>query len=102
MPERRPDERTQSGMGTFAEKGVAVQSNFHPTVKPLTLMRYLVRLVTPPNGTVLDPFTGSGTTLMAATMEGFNAIGMEMTEEYVPIINGRVLWAKQQVSDTLF
>jgi site-specific DNA-methyltransferase (adenine-specific) len=64
--------------------------NFHPTVKPLTLMRYLVRLVTPPNGTVLDPFLGSGTTAVAATLEGFKWIGCELTAEYLPIIEGRV------------
>jgi site-specific DNA-methyltransferase (adenine-specific) len=64
--------------------------NFHPTVKPLTLMRYLVRLVTPPNGTVLDPFLGSGTTAVAATLEGFKWVGCELTAEYLPIIEGRV------------
>jgi site-specific DNA-methyltransferase (adenine-specific) len=96
LPERRPDERSEVGMGTFAEKGVAVQSNFHPTVKPLTLMRYLVRLVTPPNGTVLDPFAGSGTTLVAAVLENFNSVGMEMTADYMPIIKGRVNWALNQ------
>jgi DNA modification methylase len=62
----------------------------HPTVKPLSLMRWLVRMVTPPNGTVLDPFAGSGTTLEAAISEGFNAIGMEMTEEYLPDIEKRL------------
>ena len=72
------------------------QSNIHPTVKPVALMRHLVRLVTPPDGTVLDPFAGSGTTLVAAVLEGFNAIGCEMTDEYLPIIAGRVEWAKQQ------
>jgi site-specific DNA-methyltransferase (adenine-specific) len=70
--------------------------NFHPTVKPIALMRYLVRLVTPPNGTVLDPFTGSGTTLVAAVLEGFNSIGMELTADYLPIINARVEWALKQ------
>lgn len=70
--------------------------NFHPTVKPIALMRYLVRLVTPPNGTVLDPFTGSGTTLVAAVLEGFNSIGMELTADYLPIIEGRVDWALRQ------
>jgi DNA modification methylase len=104
MPERRPDERNEVGMGTFAEKGVAIQSNFHPTVKPLTLMRYLVRLVTPPNGTVLDPFAGSGTTLVAAVLENFNSVGMEMTADYMPIIKGRVNWALNQNKqpDSLF
>lgn len=70
--------------------------NFHPTVKPLALMRYLVRLVTPPGGTVLEPFAGSGTTLAAAILEGFNAIGCELTADYLPIIEGRIAWAQQQ------
>jgi site-specific DNA-methyltransferase (adenine-specific) len=75
--------------------------NRHPTVKPLALMRYLVRLVTPPGGTVLEPFAGSGTTLVAAILEGFNAIGCELTEDYLPIINGRIQWAhKQRASKT--
>ena len=73
--------------------------NFHPTVKPITLMRYLVRLVTPPNGIVLDPFAGSGSTLVAATMEKFDCIGIEMTDEYLPIIEARVAYA---ITDTLF
>jgi site-specific DNA-methyltransferase (adenine-specific) len=66
------------------------QFNHHPTVKPLTLMRYLVRLVTPPGGTVLDPFTGSGTTGCAARIEGFKFIGIELAKEYVAIARGRV------------
>ena len=70
--------------------------NFHPTVKPIALMRYLVKLVTPPNGTVLDPFLGSGTTAVAAILEGFNWIGCEMTEDYWPIIEARVAWAELQ------
>ncbi len=70
--------------------------NNHPTVKPLDLMRYLVRLVTPPGGTVLEPFAGSGTTLAAAIIEGFNAIGCELTADYLPIIEGRIAWAQQQ------
>lgn len=62
----------------------------HPTVKPLTLMRHLVRLVTPPGGTVLDPFAGSGTTLEAALIEGFHAIGIEREAAYVPLILERI------------
>jgi site-specific DNA-methyltransferase (adenine-specific) len=75
-------------------------ANTHPTVKPVALMRWLVRLVTPPGGTVLDPFAGSGTTLVAATLEGFDAIGIEMTDDYLPIIEGRVAWAEEQAADT--
>lgn len=70
----------------------------HPTQKPLALMRWLVRLVTPPGGTVLEPFAGSGTTLMACVLEGLDSIGIEMTDEYLPIIEGRVAWAEQQAA----
>jgi len=73
------------------------QQNTHPTVKPLALMRYLVRLVTPPGGTVLEPFAGSGTTLAAAILEGFDVIGCELTDDYLPIIEGRIAWAEEQM-----
>lgn len=59
--------------------------NIHPTVKPIALMRYLCRLVTPEGGIVLDPFAGSGTTILAATDEGFGAIGIELNHEYAEI-----------------
>lgn len=62
----------------------------HPTVKPLALMRYLCKLVTPPGGVVLDPFAGSGTTLEAAHLEGFEAIGVELTPDYWPLIEARI------------
>jgi DNA modification methylase len=64
--------------------------NMHPTVKPLNLMRYLVRLVTAPGGTVLEPFAGSGTTLEACIIEGRNIIGIELTDEYLPLIRQRI------------
>ena len=70
-------------------------TNGHPTVKPVALMRHLVRLVTPLGGTVLDPFLGSGTTAVAATLEGFAWIGCELTDDYLPIIQARVAWAEQ-------
>ena len=73
--------------------------NFHPTVKPTALMRYLVKLVTPPGGTVLDPFTGSGSTGKAAILEGFDFIGIELTEDYIPIIEGRLKHAEQMRSE---
>lgn len=77
--------------------GVHERTNFHATVKPLTLMQYLIRLVTPPGGTVLDPFAGSGTTLVAAVKEGFNAIGIELEADHIPLIQGRVSYAESQV-----
>lgn len=62
----------------------------HTTVKPLELMHWLVRLVTPPGGTVVDPFCGSGTTVQAAVEQGFNAIGCEITPEYITDIERRM------------
>jgi DNA modification methylase len=62
----------------------------HPTVKPLALMRWLVRLVTPPGGVVLDPFLGSGTTAHAARAEGFGCVGIEREETYLPLIRARL------------
>ena len=64
--------------------------NKHPTVKPLKLMRYLCRLIAPPGGTVLDPFAGSGATLIAAVEEGFSVIGIEREPEYCEIIRKRM------------
>jgi site-specific DNA-methyltransferase (adenine-specific) len=101
LPIRRPDDRTETGMGTFAEKGVQPAQNFHPTVKPTSLMEYLIKLVTPPNGTVLDPFTGSGSTGKAAILQGFDFIGIEMTEEYLPIIEGRLKHAEAIVAERI-
>ena len=64
--------------------------NNHPTVKPTELMKYLVTLVTPKNGTVLDPFMGSGSTGKAAKLEGFNFIGIELDAEYFEIAKERI------------
>ncbi len=72
------------------QRGTTPRKNNHPTVKPLALMRYLCRLITPPEGTVLDPFAGSGSTLIAAKQEGFNYIGIEMEEEYCKLIKKRM------------
>ena len=80
---------------TASKNGTSPTANHHPTVKPVALMRHLVRLVTPPGGTVLDPFLGSGTTAVAATLEGFAWIGCELTDDYLPIIQARVAWAEQ-------
>lgn len=93
-----------AGEGMFKDRNPQKQ-NFHPTVKPTQLMRYLIKLVTPPGGTVLDPFTGSGSTGKAALLDGFGFVGAELTEEYLPIIEGRLKWASEQVvetDDTLF
>ena len=72
-----------------AGRGGNVKNN-HPTVKPLSLMRYLCKLVTPPNGVVLDPFMGSGSTGCAAVKEGFNFIGFDLDLNYVKIAEARI------------
>ena len=83
--------------GSFNERlgktPTAPRANHHPTVKPTDLMRYLVRLVTPPGGTVLDPFMGSGSTGKAAMLEGFHFVGCEMSPDYMEIAEGRLLAA---------
>jgi len=76
------------------------RANTHPTVKPVDLMRWLVRLVTPLGGTVLDPFLGSGTTLVAALQEGCKAIGIEREAPYVEIAKARV--AHEAAQGSLF
>jgi len=83
--ETRPDKPTNH----------PIRANHHPTVKPTELMRYLCRLVTPPNGTVLDPFLGSGSTGKAATLERFTFIGIEQSAEYAEIANARINHAKE-------
>ena len=69
------------------------RSNNHPTVKPTALMKWLVRLVTPPGGVVLDPFAGSGSTGKAAMLEGFDFIGVELDPEYLEIARARIEFA---------
>ncbi len=74
--------------------------NNHPTVKPTDLMRYLCRLITPPNGIVLDPFMGSGSTGKGAILEGFDFIGMELDPEYVEIAKARIEHAQKEYSES--
>ena len=99
LPEQRHADRKKSdgvGGNNPRNRTNVPKSNFHPTVKPTTLMRYLVKLVTPPGGIVLDPFTGSGSTGKAAILEGFQFIGVELTGDYLPIIEGRLVYANEQ------
>ncbi len=81
----------QSSSDIFSSKvGVRPRANAHPTVKPQSLMRWLVRLVSPPGGLVLDPFAGSGSTGCAAVVEGRQFIGLERSSEYLPIARARL------------
>ena len=75
-------------------EGLDERINHHPTVKPTSLMQYLVRLVTPGGGTVLDPFMGSGSTGKACAYEGFDFIGIDQSAEYVEIARARIAFAQ--------
>jgi site-specific DNA-methyltransferase (adenine-specific) len=76
------------------------RKNVHPTVKPTELMRYLCRLITPPGGTVLDPFMGSGSTGRGAVLEGFNFIGIELDAQYAAIAQARIAAAATSTMTT--
>jgi site-specific DNA-methyltransferase (adenine-specific) len=78
-------------------------ANIHPTVKPIKLMQYLVKMITPPNGIVLDPFCGSGTTGVACKLDGFQFVGMEQDPEYSKIAEGRIKnYNETKSQNTLF
>lgn len=98
---RHSDREKADGVGGDNPRNRTNQArqNFHPTVKPTALMTYLINLVTPPNGTVLDPFTGSGSTGKAAILAGFNFVGIELTEDYYPIIEGRLKHAETKLTE---
>ena len=91
--EQTTDDGRQKSIDNAYQRGETVRKNNHPTVKPVKLMRYLIKLITPPNGTVLDPFMGSGTTGVAC--DGFKFIGIEMDEEYCKIAKARINQNKQ-------
>lgn len=88
LQKKKADTRSDVAAGMWKDKNAAHQ-NHHPTVKPITLMRYLIRMVVPPNGIVLDPFLGSGTTGVAAIQENIDWIGFEMNPDYADIAHRR-------------
>jgi DNA modification methylase len=97
--EDKVSEHNSGGIGrkTSVEKRIDMSrtnapkmKNIHPTVKPIDLMRYLVRLVTPPNGICLDPYLGSGTTAIACEIEKFSWIGIELMPEYAELAKARI------------
>lgn len=92
MPQQMPKAPNGAENAVSANRGSrsGPRENHHPTVKPTDLMAYLCRLVTPPGGTVLDPFAGSGSTGKAAMREGFTFIGIEREAEYIEIAHARI------------
>jgi DNA modification methylase len=91
--DERPSGSSEERRG---KKAVQPRANIHPTVKPTALMRYLCRLVTPPNGIVLDPFMGSGSTGKAAMLEGFRFVGIEREADYIEIARARIEAASRE------
>jgi len=96
MVEREPDSAGMNSPRAGAGRTSGAK-NHHPTVKPTSLMRYLVRLVTPKSGLVLDPFAGSGTTLIAAYREDCRAIGIELDPDYFRMAAHRIDKATAQL-----
>jgi site-specific DNA-methyltransferase (adenine-specific) len=89
------DEQAAQSVSRFfyqakASKSDRGEGNVHPTVKPIKLMEYLIKLITPEGGTVLDPFMGSGTTGVAAVRNGFQFRGIELDEKYFHIAQARI------------
>ena len=92
----RYGEKAQGPLPQQTPSKPVAQRNHHPTVKPTDLMRYLCRLVTPPGGTILDPFMGSGSTGRGAALEGFHFIGIEREPDYLAIAQARIKAAQRQ------
>ena len=93
-----PDIRSDTAKGSYTSKGIAPQSNHHPTVKPLSLTKYLATLIKPPTGgRLLVPFSGSGSEMIGALQAGWEYVeGVELTEEYIPIAEARIkYWLEQ-------
>jgi site-specific DNA-methyltransferase (adenine-specific) len=97
----RDDYRREINTSSGKLRGDVPRANAHPTVKPTELMTYLCRLVTPPGGTVLDPFAGSGSTGKAAIREGFDFIGIEQSTEYFEIAQRRIEHEQNVAADLL-
>ena len=90
MPDGKIENRSAPDIYSCKWHAGHMKTTKHPAEKPVELMQYLIRLVTPPGGIVLDPFAGSGSTLVAAKREGFQYIGIEREAEYVEIAKARV------------
>jgi len=88
--EKKTNDGRNKEIDNAFQRGSTLRNNNHPTVKPIALMRYLCRLITPKGGTILDPFMGSGSTGIGAKLENFNFIGIEKNEDYFNIAKSRI------------
>lgn len=95
-----PDIRSDTAKGSYTSKGIAPQTNYHPTVKPLSLTKYLATLIKPPTGgRLLVPFSGSGSEMIGALQAGWEYVeGVELTEEYIPIAEARIKYWLDKMS----
>lgn len=98
---RNVNDGRATSMDTAYQRGDTQRRNVHPTVKPVALMRWLVRLITPPGGLVLDPFTGSGSTGVAAVLEGARFVGCELSPEFAQLARARIAHAADEDDDQL-
>lgn len=89
-----------AGLDGFEAEATVARNN-HPTVKPIDVMRWLLRLVVPPGGTILDPFLGSGSTGCAAALEGFDFVGIELDPDYLAIADARIRFWQEHGDDGL-
>ena len=96
---KKPSKKEKDAGVRASAKNQNGRRNFHPTVKPLKLMKWLVRLITPENGIVLDPFLGSGTTALAAILQGYRCIGIEKNSDYKHIIESRISLAQNSIKN---
>lgn len=104
LDEKQRDETRKEGNpggDNPRNRGLSQVKNHHPTVKPTELMRYLIKLITQPNGIVLDPFMGSGSTGKAAMLDGFSFIGIEQDADYLNIAEHRIKYVLQDKQETL-
>ena len=92
LPERVVNDGRKTAIDNPYQRGDSLRRNVHPAVKPLRLLRWLVRLMTPPGGLVFDGFMGSGSTGCAAALEGARFMGCDNEPEYLPIAQGRIDW----------
>lgn len=90
LPTSTVDDGRRTSIDNPYQRGETLRRNIHPTVKPIALMAWLCRLVTPPGGLVLDPFLGSGSTAIAADREGLSCIGIELDPDYLEIARARI------------
>jgi len=90
LEEKQTNDGRKKDIDNAYQRGITLRQNHHPTVKPIALMEYLIRLITPKRGTVLDPFAGSGTTGIAAINLKVKYILIEREADYIPIINARL------------